>query len=127
MPARPASACGMSTPTGGRTPSSAGKLAAGIVTGWRPLRRRDRSIFRTAYGLSYTDEDLVVEGPNRTASASRSIRGWRLKSSVRVLFRNLPAVEALQLRTAGGVPIGIIDVPKEKVDTNITTSLVVTF
>jgi hypothetical protein len=140
-------------------------FAGGLGTTWW---KTDRSIFRTAYGISYTDEDLVVEGPNRfagyrlayllkapvsatsafeselTADASfdtaEDVRlDWlngisvaintrmALKSSVRVLFRNVPALEALQLRTAGGLPIGIVDVPKEKVDTNITTSLVVTF
>ena len=50
-----------------------------------------------------------------------------LKSSVRVLFRNLPALEVLELRAPGGAAVGTIEVPKKEVDTNLTTSLVVTF
>ena len=50
-----------------------------------------------------------------------------LKSSVRLLFRNEPALESLVLRSPQGVPIGTIDVVKEKFDTNVTTSLVISF
>ena len=124
--------------------------------------------FRTAYGVSYTDESLVVEGANRfagyrlsyllkapiaTASTFQSeltadgsfdtaedIRtDWlnsltvainsrfALKSSLRVLFRNLPALESLQLRTSEGDVVGSVEVPKKDIDTNLTTSLVITF
>ena len=37
-------------------------LASGLGTTWR---KTDRVTFRTSYGVSYTDEDLVVEGGNR--------------------------------------------------------------
>jgi hypothetical protein len=140
-------------------------IAAGFGNTWY---KTARGTFRTAYGVTVTDEDLVVEGPNRfggyrlyygfktplagastieselTADGSfdtaRDIRAdWlngvsvpmnaklALKSSVRLLFRNLPALEVLELRTAGGGPVGEVEVEKGKVDTNITTSLVITF
>jgi putative salt-induced outer membrane protein YdiY len=140
-------------------------FAAGIGTTWR---KTDALTFRTGYGISYTDEDLVVEGPNRFAGyrlsyalksrlaaattfqseltgdgsfeTSDDIRAdWlnsltvainaklALKSSVRVLFRNLPALEALELRTPAGSVVSTIDVPKKQVDMNLTTSLVITF
>jgi hypothetical protein len=130
--------------------------------------KTDRASFRTAYGITYTDEDLAVEGANRfggyrlfyglklpatTTSTFESeltfdgsfdtaddVRAdWlngisvalnsnlALKSSVRLLFRNLPALQVLQLRSPGGVAIGTVDTPKDKVDTNLTTSLVITF
>jgi hypothetical protein len=50
-----------------------------------------------------------------------------LKTSFRMLFRNLPALEALDLRTPAGVVVGTVDVPKKEVDTTLTTSLVMTF
>jgi hypothetical protein len=140
-------------------------LAGGLGTMWT---KTDRLTFRTAYGVSYTDEDLVVEGANRfagyrlyyglkalvaattTAESELTFDGsfdtgedvrtdWlngisvaintrmALKASVRMLFRNLPALETLQLRTPEGVPIGTVNVEKKKVDTNLTTSLVITF
>jgi Protein of unknown function, DUF481 len=140
-------------------------IAGGIGTTWS---KTERLTFRTAYGISYTDEDLVVEGSNRfggyrlgytlkaplaAATAFQSelttdgsfdtaddIRAdWlnsvtvainaklALKSSVRVLFRNLPALEVLELRTPGGAVVGTVEVPKKQVDTNLTTSLVITF
>ena len=140
-------------------------FAGGLGTTWR---KTDRLTFRTAYGISYTDEDLVVEGANRFAGYRLSyglksqvttttrfesdltadgsfetgddIRfDWlnavgvamnsrvALKSSVRVLFRNLPALEVLPLRTPEGIVVGSVEVPKGTVDTNLTTSLVITF
>lgn len=140
-------------------------LAGGLGTTWQ---KTDRLTFRTAYGISYTDEDLVVEGSNRFAgyrlyyglksalAATTTFESelttdgsfetgddirldWlngvsvainsrmALKSSVRMLFRNLPALEALDLRTPGGVVIGTVDFAKNQVDTNITTSLVISF
>jgi hypothetical protein len=140
-------------------------LAGGLGTTWW---KSDRELFRTAYGISYTDEDLVVEGSNRFAGyrlaynlkaplaaatdfqsdltadgsfeTADDIRGdWlnavtvamntrvALKCSVRVLFRNLPALEGLELRTPDGVVVGTVEVSKRKVDTNLTTSLVITF
>jgi hypothetical protein len=140
-------------------------LAGGLGTTWR---KTDRLTFRTGYGISYTDEDLVVEGANRFAgyrlsytlkaavAATSAVESelttdgsfdtgddirfdWlngitvainsrvALKSSVRVLFRNVPALETLVLQTPDGVAIGTVDVAKDKIDTNITTSLVITF
>ncbi len=140
-------------------------LAAGFGTTWH---KTDRLTFRTAYGVSYTDEDLVVEGRNQfggyrlfyglktviatgttfdselTADGSFNtaddIRAdslnsvgvainsrIALKSGVRVLFRNVPALEALELRSPLGIVVGTVGVPKDKVDTNLTTSLVITF
>lgn len=140
-------------------------LAAGLGTTWQ---KTERLSFRTSYGVSYTDEDLVVEGANRFAGyrlaydlKSRLAEATRLesnlttdgsfetaddirfdwlngvgvainsrlalKSSVRVLFRNLPALETLALRTPEGSAVGTVDVPKRKTDTNFTTSLVITF
>ena len=140
-------------------------VAGGLGTTWW---KTDRASFRTAYGVTYTDEDLSVEGARRfggyrlyyglkapvaAASAFESeltfdgsfdtgddVRtDWlngisvamnsklALKSSVRMLFRNLPALEILQLQSPGAIAIGTVEVPKEKVDTNITTSLVITF
>jgi putative salt-induced outer membrane protein YdiY len=140
-------------------------LASGIGTTWR---KTDRLSFRTAYGISYTDEDLVVEGANRFAgyrlyyglkaplAATSNLESelttdgsfetgddiradWlngvsvainskmALKSSVRLLFRNLPALETIDLRTPAGSVVGTVDVAKKRVDTNLTTSLVITF
>jgi hypothetical protein len=140
-------------------------FAGGLGTTWR---KTDQLTFRTAYGISYTDEDLVVEGSRRFAGyrlyyglkskltsttqfdselttdgsfdEGDDIRfDWlngvgvainsrlALKSSVRVLFRNLPALEALDLRAPDGLAIGLVEVPKQKTDTVLTTSLVITF
>lgn len=140
-------------------------LAGGLGTTWR---KTDRAVFRTAYGVTYTDEDLAVEGDHRfagyrlyyglkapvatsstfeselTADGSfdtgNDIRSdWlnsigvamnsklALKTSVRLLFRNLPALQILQLQSPAANPVGTVDVPKDQVDTNITTSLVITF
>ena len=140
-------------------------FAGGLGTTWQ---KTDRLTFRTAYGLSYTDEDLVVEGANRfagyrlsyalkskvapttTVDSELTLDGsfdtaddirtdWlnsigvainsrmALKASYRLLFRNLPALESLDLRSVDGVRVGSVDVRKGKVDTNLTTSLVITF
>lgn len=140
-------------------------VAGGLGTTWT---KTDRLTFRTAYGVSYTDEDLVVEGANRfagyrlyyglkalltpatAAESELTFDGsfengddfrtdWlnsisvamntrvALKSSVRLLFRNVPALEALDLRNAAGLTIGTVNVEKHKVDTNFTTSLVIAF
>lgn len=141
-------------------------LAGGVGTSWRDS---SRLVFRTSYGVTYTDEDLVVEGAHRfggyrlfyrlralpaatttveselTADGSfveaNDIRtDWlngvsvtvnsniALKSSVRLLFRNVPALEAIDLKLpVVGVVVGTVEVPKNKVDTSFTTSLVITF
>jgi putative salt-induced outer membrane protein YdiY len=140
-------------------------LAAGLGTTWR---KSEQLTFRTGYGISYTDEALVVEGANRFAgyrlqyglkaaltsntSMESELTGdgsfetgddirtdWlnavsvavnsrvALKAGIRMLFRNLPALETLSLETPNGINVGTVDVPKEKVDLNFTTSLVITF
>lgn len=141
-------------------------LAGGLGTTWRDS---GRFRFRTSYGVSYTDEDLDLEGARRFAGyrlfygtkativegttieseltadgsfdTAADVRAdWlngvsvsinsnlALKASVRLLFRNQPAFEALDLETPIlGVVVGTVDVPKEKLDTTFTTSLVVTF
>lgn len=140
-------------------------LAGGLGTTWH---KTDRLTFRTAYGVSYTDEDLVVEGANRfagyrlyyglkgaltaTTRAESELTAdgsfetgddirtdWlnglsvainsrmALKASVRLLFRNIPALQTLDLQSPEGILVGSVDVPKKKVDTNVTTSLVITF
>jgi hypothetical protein len=140
-------------------------LAAGLGTTWH---KTDRLTFRTAYGVSYTDEVLVVEGrnqfggyrlfyglktllaPGATVDSELTTDGsfntgddvradWlngvgialnsriALKSSIRILFRNLPALQAIELRSPLGIVVGTVDVPKDRIDTNLTTSLVITF
>lgn len=50
-----------------------------------------------------------------------------LKAAVRLVYRNLPALEGIDLLTPGGIVIGAVVVPKEKLDTAFTTSLVINF
>ena len=50
-----------------------------------------------------------------------------LRSSIRVLFRNLPALEEVNLVTPGGSVVRVIEILKRRIDTNVTTSLVITF
>jgi hypothetical protein len=140
-------------------------LASGLGTTWHDT---ERLTVRTSYGVSYTDEDLTVEGSRRfggyrlfygvkarpadstaieseltadgsfdTASDVRA--DWlngvsvainsnvALKSSIRVLFRNRPALQTLSLETPAGVAIGAVAVPKKKIDTSVTTALAVNF
>jgi len=140
-------------------------VAGGLGTTWW---KTDRGVFRTAYGITYTDEELALEGDHRFAGyrlyyglkapvaavstfeselttdgsfdRSDDIRSdWlnsigvtlnskmALKSSIRMLFRNLPALEILQLQSSAALPLGTVEAPKEKLDTAITTSLVITF
>ena len=50
-----------------------------------------------------------------------------LKSAVRLLFRNISALEEIDLETPiFGVVIGKVEIPKKKLDTSFTTSLVIT-
>jgi len=140
-------------------------IAGGLGTVWID---RDDLTFKTSYGVTYTDEDLVVEGVRRfggyricdglevdpaeaaTVQSELTLDGsvetvenvradWlngisvdlnatiALKSGFRVLFRNVPALEAIDLRSPDGVVIGEVDVPKRQFDTSFTTSLVFTF
>ncbi len=50
-----------------------------------------------------------------------------LKASLRLVYRNSPALEEIDLRNALGVVTGVVIVPKEKLDTAFTTSLVIGF
>jgi hypothetical protein len=140
-------------------------VAGGLGTTWR---KTDTFSFRTAYGVTYTDENLRVTGDKHFAGyrlyyglkapvASASIfeseltadgsfdtgddirTDWlngisvainpkvALKSGVRMLFRNLPARELLQLQSPAGIVAGTVEVPKDRVDLSITTSLVMKF
>lgn len=69
----------------------------------------------------------VVIATRRPLAASLCGSDDALKSSVRVLFRNLPALEGLELRSVEGIAIGSVEVPKKKTDTVLTTSLVIAF
>ncbi|MGD8327805.1 MAG: DUF481 domain-containing protein [Acidobacteriota bacterium] len=50
-----------------------------------------------------------------------------LKSNVRFVYRNDPALEEIDLETRFGLEIGSVVVPKKKLDTAFTTSLVINF
>ncbi len=50
-----------------------------------------------------------------------------LKAGVRLLYRNVPALEDIDLEHEDGLVIGEIIIPKEKLDTNFLTSLVINF
>ena len=51
-----------------------------------------------------------------------------LRSSIRLLFRNRPALEAINLVTPPrDAVIGTVEIPKGKLDTSFTTSLVINF
>jgi hypothetical protein len=50
-----------------------------------------------------------------------------LKANLRLVYRNQPALEEIDLQIPGGIVIGEVVVPKDKLDTAFTTSLVVNF
>lgn len=50
-----------------------------------------------------------------------------LKAGLRLLYRNLPALEDIDLENDVGLVIGEIILPKEKLDTTFSTSLVINF
>ena len=50
-----------------------------------------------------------------------------IKASLRLLFRNVPALEEIEVLDPDGNFLGEAIVPKEKWDTNFTTSLVINF
>ena len=101
--------------------------------------------YRLSYALdaavtSHTtvDSELTFDGSFRQADDIRT--DWlngvsvsitsrvALRSSVRLLFRRLPALEEVDLATGGlDVVSGTVEIPKRKLDTNFTTSLVITF
>ncbi len=128
----------------------------------------DELAFRTNYGLSYTLEDLDLEGENDFAGyrlfyavSARMIESTRidseltfdgsfetgndirtdwynavtvsitdtvaLKAGLRLLYRNLPALEGIDLEGDDGLVIGEVIIPKEKLDTRFSTSLVINF
>ena len=79
----------------------------------------------TADGSFQTAADIRMDWLNSVSVAVNS--RIALKTSVRLLFRNIPALEAVDLQTPGGVVVGTIEIPKDTLDVNLTTSLVVTF
>jgi hypothetical protein len=79
----------------------------------------------TADGSFETSNDIRTDWLNAVGVAINS--RMALKAGVRVLFRNLPALELLKLQAPSGLVIGTFETAKEKVDTNLTTSLVITF
>ena len=79
----------------------------------------------TVDGSFQTAEDIRMDWLNGVSVAVNS--RIALKTSVRLLFRNIPALEAIDLQTAVGLMIGTVEIPKDKLDVNFTTSLVVTF
>lgn len=101
--------------------------------------------YRLAYALNggvtsslTTDSELTFDGSFEEQDDVRT--DWlngvsvsisdqiALRSSVRLLFRNIPALEALALVTpVVGVVIGTVEVPKKQLDATFTTSLVITF
>jgi hypothetical protein len=50
-----------------------------------------------------------------------------LKAAVRFVYRNQPALEEIDLENPTGIVIGEVVVPKDKLDTSLTTSLVINF
>ncbi len=125
--------------------------------------------FRTGYGVSYTAEELKLEGGssfvgyqlfyelNSAVAGSTTVESnltwdgsfeeagdyrfdWlngvgvsmtdtiALKASLRLVYRNQPALEEIDLQTEIlAIPIGKVIVPKKKLDTAFTTSLVISF
>jgi putative salt-induced outer membrane protein YdiY len=64
-----------------------------------------------------------------TNSVSASIsKSMALKMSLRMLYTNVPALQNLALFDIGGLPTGLfVQVPLKKLDTLLTTSLVINF
>jgi len=128
----------------------------------------DDLAFRTGYGISYSTENLTLDGTSNyagyqlfyelemKATESTSIESnltfdgslktgsnyrfnWlngvgvaisdtiALKASLRLVYRNDPALEEIDLEAADGAVIGKVIVPKKKLDSGFTTSLVINF
>jgi putative salt-induced outer membrane protein YdiY len=129
----------------------------------------DQLVFRTAYGVNYTHEDLDLEGVNNFAGYRLMYRleagltestaleseltfdgsfevgddirldsfngvtvaitnAIALKASLRLLFRNLPALEDIDLEDPDtGAVIGAVIIFKERLDSSFATSLVISF
>ena len=130
---------------------------------------REGFLFRTAYGLNYTNEDLDLEGASNFAAyrlfyhleagasegtmfeseltfdgsfdAAADLRvdslnsvsvafndALALQASLRLLYRNIPAFDDIDLQDPeSGAAIGKVIVPKKKLDTNVSMSLVINF
>ncbi len=129
---------------------------------------REGLVLRMGNGVSYTNEDLDLEGARNFAGyrifyrlraavtesseieseltldgsfetgadirldALNSIRvaindTIALKASLRLLYRNLPALEDIDLEDSSGLVIGKVVIPKAKLDTTFVTSLVINF
>jgi len=128
----------------------------------------DGLAFRTGYGISYTTEELALDGASSyagyqlfyelemKATDSTSIESnltfdgsvktgsnyrfnWlngvgvaisdtiALKASLRLVYRNDPALEEIDLEAPDGAVIGSVIVAKKKLDSAFTTSLVINF
>ena len=129
---------------------------------------RDELTFRTGYGVSYSVEELSLDGRSdyfgyqffyelkakatetTTVDSNMTFDGsvetgsnyrfnWyngvsvamterlALKASLRVVYRNDPALEAIDLQEPDGGVIGSVVVPKKKFDSAFTASLVINF
>ncbi len=124
--------------------------------------------FRTGYGVTYSTEDLTLDGgsnysgyqlfyelgmkatDNTSVESNMTFDGslktgsnyrfnWlngvgvtisdtiALKASLRLVYRNDPALEEIDLEDPDGGVIGSVTVPKKKLDSGFTTSLVINF
>ena len=129
---------------------------------------RERLVLRTGYGVSFTNEDLDLEGVRNFAgyrafyrlhavvTGSSEIESEltldgsvetaadirldalngitvaindeiALKASLRLLYRNLPALEDIDLEDPSGLVISTVVIPKAKLDTAFVISLVINF
>lgn len=79
----------------------------------------------TMDGSFHTANDVRVDWLNGVAVAINA--RLALKSSIRLLFRNLPALQTLDLRSPEGALLGRVEVEKDQFDTSFTNSLVITF
>ena len=139
--------------------------AAGAGNNWAD---GDDLTFRTGYGLSYSAEDLTLDGGSNysgyqmfyelemKATDSTSVESnltfdgslktasnyrfnWlngvsvaisdtiALKASLRLVYRNDPALEEIDLEDPDGAVVGNVIVLKKKLDSGFTTSLVINF
>lgn len=99
-----------------------------------------RAFYRLRAGVTGSSEiesELTLDGSFETAADIRldALNGIRvaindtiaLKASLRLLYRNLPALEDIDLEDPSGLVIGKVVIPKAKLDTAFVTSLVINF
>jgi len=76
-------------------------------------------------GSFETGNDIRTDWYNAaTVAISETVA---LKAGIRLLYRNIPALEDIDLETEDGLVIGEVLIPKLKLDTNFATSLVINF